>query len=578
MSNDFINLTYVNYKKQINNNTQNRHKTNAIKKIQIKDTFETSKKNYNIDDGKISFQDKAKNFAKGIISPIKTMFSSPKNIAVSAVTIVGGSLLIAATGGAIAPFMIAAGVIGGGIQLGTSAYKAAKATTDEEAILAWQGIGAGTSAVVGSVAGAKGALKASGVNTQSLNPVQATIQCFKQIPSSVSKSFNTFKSGAFVGNIKNTLHLKKKQNKAEIENEAKSRIEAEVEAKRKADISQEAYKQNHEKNLSNKSAEESAKAMEKAFEGKEKIKTQKSKELINEITKNDGTKINLTRNENGQIVESNINKPDGTIITKEYTNGKCTNVTSIKKVGSAYFGESKTFEYSNNGKILKIDTTLRSGQEIKFFNYKNGQLESYQIASSKTGEIRTYNLNNELVEVKSNFDDDIKAAIDMLERNNDFRQYNTDSEVIREIKLFNKSTGEYEKAYITKKGKTYRIYSKDSKELGRMLLTDARDYNKLKNFSPEYRNSNSKYIDSLSTINLGDDRSTYKGIGTELVKQAVIESYKEGHGGRIYLEAANFTQQGGRMAESFYAHIGLIPDDGLKYALPEYKIAEFLRK
>ena len=33
---------------------------------------------YSIDDGKISFGDKIKNFAKGLISPITTMFSSPK--------------------------------------------------------------------------------------------------------------------------------------------------------------------------------------------------------------------------------------------------------------------------------------------------------------------------------------------------------------------------------------------------------------------------------------------------------------------------------------------------------------------
>ncbi|MCD7879488.1 MAG: hypothetical protein LUG16_06105, partial [Candidatus Gastranaerophilales bacterium] len=150
------------------------------------DTFTKSsaKKDFSADDGKISFKDKLKNFAKGLVSPITTMFASPKNFAIGAASIVGISLLVAATGGAITPLLIASGVTMGGIQIAKSAYNAATATTDDEARQAWQGMGAGTTAVAGSVAGAKGALKASGVDTANMSAIEATLQCFKSIPSS----------------------------------------------------------------------------------------------------------------------------------------------------------------------------------------------------------------------------------------------------------------------------------------------------------------------------------------------------------------------------------------------------------
>ena len=188
-----------------------------------KDTFD-----YSIDDGKISPKDKLKNFAKGLISPITALFSSPKNFLIGAGIIAAGAALTIATGGAIAPIFVALGVTGGAIQLGTSIYKASKATTDDEAKSAWQGMGAGTSAVGMSVLGSKAALKGAGVDTKGMGFLKATVECFKQVPSSVSKSVGAFTSGEALTNLKNVFKPKKSAN---TESEAKNNTEPKTENK-----------------------------------------------------------------------------------------------------------------------------------------------------------------------------------------------------------------------------------------------------------------------------------------------------------------------------------------------------------
>lgn len=142
---------------------------------------------HSIDDGIISSCDKVKNFAKGLISPITAMFSSPKNFLAGAGMIAAGAALTIATGGAIAPLFIALGVTGGTVQLCTSMYKASKATTDIEAEMAWQGIGSGTSTVGLSLLGSKSALKSAGVDTKGIGFLKATAACFKQVPKAFLK-------------------------------------------------------------------------------------------------------------------------------------------------------------------------------------------------------------------------------------------------------------------------------------------------------------------------------------------------------------------------------------------------------
>ena len=163
---------------------------------------------YAADDGKISTADKVKSFLKGVVSPVTSMFSSPKNFATGALSVAAGAALIVATGGAAAPLFIAAGLVGGTIQFAKSAYGAAVATTDDEARAAWQGMGTGAGAVAGSVAGSKTALNAAGANTAKTGIFASVVECFKAIPSCLSKSFNSFSSGAALVNLKSALGIK----------------------------------------------------------------------------------------------------------------------------------------------------------------------------------------------------------------------------------------------------------------------------------------------------------------------------------------------------------------------------------
>lgn len=163
---------------------------------------------YVADDGKISTADKVKSFLKGVVSPVTSMFSSPKNFAIGALSMAAGAALIVATGGAAAPLFVAAGLVGGTIQFAKSAYGAAVATTDDEARAAWQGMGTGAGAVAGSVAGSKTALNAAGVNTAKTGIFASVVECFKAIPSCLSKSFNSFSSGAALVNLKSALGIK----------------------------------------------------------------------------------------------------------------------------------------------------------------------------------------------------------------------------------------------------------------------------------------------------------------------------------------------------------------------------------
>ncbi len=142
-----------------------------------------------LDDGYISGKEKCKNFFKGVGNFFKGLvcdengnFSWKRTLTTVAVT-AGAVALTVATGGAATPFLVAAGAAMGVVQVGKGAYKAATAKTDAEAAAAWQEIGSGTTAVVGSVAGAKGALKSAGVPVPKGNAVtsslRATGECFK---------------------------------------------------------------------------------------------------------------------------------------------------------------------------------------------------------------------------------------------------------------------------------------------------------------------------------------------------------------------------------------------------------------
>ncbi len=179
-------------------NTRTQFYKSDVKLNQLeKDKFDYSK-----DDGVISNSDKAKCFAKGLIAPVTDMFSSKENFIKGVGMLAGGAALLAVTGGAAAPILVAASVAGGAVQFGVSAYRANKAKTDEEAMAAWKGVGEGVSLIGFSAAGAKPSLKAANFSSEGLNPLASTVQCFKISPkafknsvkNSISKIRNVSKS------------------------------------------------------------------------------------------------------------------------------------------------------------------------------------------------------------------------------------------------------------------------------------------------------------------------------------------------------------------------------------------------
>ena len=158
------------------------------------------------DDGVISAGEMITNFGKGLVKPITSMFESPSNFLTGAAMIAGGAALCVATGGAAAPFLVAAGLGMGAYNFGHGAYKAATAKTDQEAIEAWQSIGEGVSLTGLSVLGAKPALNGAGVRTGSLNPLQATVRCVGETPNSIKNSINAFQTGKYKSNFGISSH------------------------------------------------------------------------------------------------------------------------------------------------------------------------------------------------------------------------------------------------------------------------------------------------------------------------------------------------------------------------------------
>ena len=176
---------------------------------QVKKPVNQPKKDfdYSVDDGNISAIDKLKNLGKGIISPITSMFESKENFLVGAGIIAGSAALIVLTGGTAAPALITLGAGIGAVQLGVGIYKSNTATTDAEAEQAWQGIGAGTSAIALSALGAKSALKASGIDISEMNFLKATAICIKMTPEATVTSAKNLATTAsnIVTNIGNIV-------------------------------------------------------------------------------------------------------------------------------------------------------------------------------------------------------------------------------------------------------------------------------------------------------------------------------------------------------------------------------------
>ena len=116
------------------------------------------------DDGKNGLWEGIKSFAKGAVKSVTNMFSSPKNFFKTLAVGAASAALIAVTGGAATPFLIAGGAIAGGIQAGKGIYQATQAETDAEKRAALENVGGGTASIAMSVAAGKAYAKSTTVN------------------------------------------------------------------------------------------------------------------------------------------------------------------------------------------------------------------------------------------------------------------------------------------------------------------------------------------------------------------------------------------------------------------------------
>lgn len=650
---------------QANNNyaTQPKVDIGGTKLEQLdKDTVSLSSNNngkfdYSIDDGKISFGDKLKNFGKGLITPITALFSSPKNFLIGAGIIAAGTALTIATGGAIAPLFVALGVTGGAIQLGTSIIKAHNATTDDEAKSAWLGMGAATSAVGMSVLGSKAALKGAGVDTKGMSFLKATLECFRQVPSSVSKSVGAFTSGQALTNIKNVFKPKKSTNsetntesktetssepktenntkaktenstetkpdtKAEpktepkteqnIEPKPETKVEAQTEQPKAPEVNETACETKAEpkQEISKATAKPKSETPEVKSEIKEptaEVRTNQSKvtetkvepvakeptatepkvelksepkvepkpqptkpqtennSLVQKIVQKDGTKITLTRDENGQIIESVITKPDKTTITKTYKNGKCCNSSQVKFSNGTYYINETVFKYNNDGKISQI----QNGDFRKIFNYdQNGKFSGYTVQDYPSNIVRVYNNKEGYTDTVSDFSGEIENAINELNSKYQFDKNMVikGKTVARKTTVLDKQTGEVVNAYITQDHNGgFSIYVENAgkyENIGSVTVNTS-ETGTIHGIEREYYDIKNLYGSQSQKI----DR--YRGAGTELLKQCSIDSYNNGKNGTFGLRSGNW------MSDGFYRHIGLYGHQGW-FELPECSVSSFL--
>lgn len=143
------------------------------------------------------------NFARGLVSPITSMFSSPTNFLLGAAMIIGGAALIIATGGAAAPILIGVGLGFAAVQAGTGVYRLATAQNAEQAEAAFGDFGAAVGTAGLSVLGARGSLGPVGISAQGMGRLSATVQSVRAIPTAFRLSATAFRSGAWRTNFSN---------------------------------------------------------------------------------------------------------------------------------------------------------------------------------------------------------------------------------------------------------------------------------------------------------------------------------------------------------------------------------------
>lgn len=166
-------------------------------------------------DGKFSFWEAAKNFAKGLVSPITSMFSSVGSFVTGAAIMAAGAALIVATGGAATPFLLTLGLGLGFIQGGVAAYQIITAENGDDIERAFYGLGAASSSVGLSVWGVRASTRQLSRFTALSNDqlsktslLRLVKLALKSAPQSASTTLRMIYTGqawtTLVGTVKNT--------------------------------------------------------------------------------------------------------------------------------------------------------------------------------------------------------------------------------------------------------------------------------------------------------------------------------------------------------------------------------------
>lgn len=188
---------YTDYQKQNNSNVP----IYMTSKGMESDKFDKS------NDGKFSLSQAMKNFGEGLVSPITSLFSSAKNFVIGTGMIAGSLILVAATGGAAAPILVAVGVGMGAIQAGKAVLNVVSAQNGDDLEKAFYDIGGATSTLGLSVLGAKSALKQADIETEGLNLLSATKKCFTSFKNLAQEGFESFTSGHYRINLSNAFKV-----------------------------------------------------------------------------------------------------------------------------------------------------------------------------------------------------------------------------------------------------------------------------------------------------------------------------------------------------------------------------------
>ena len=296
------------------------------------------------------------------------------------------------------------------------------------------------------------------------------------------------------------------------------------------------------------------------------------------IANADGKTIKLEYDENGQLKSSTIKYDKRNKLIKEYKDGR---VTCAYKINGVTPIDVSEYTYNEYGKIANIEKAL-SGDNIEFCYNSEGKYSGMHLYKAD-GTMEIFDKNGKSIEIITDFSDEIQKAINELDIPIDIPEIKG-KKVVRKIKLTNRNTFEEIEAYITRsrdsEGIYYQMYTKNGENLGYMIVHDDIEFVYGINASNSYQNADCTEIYKLQTNNLGEQASPYRGMGTEFVKQAIIDSFESGHGGRIQLEAANFCG-GSSRAEAFYSRIGMSiggTSANNNYILPEHSIAKLLKR